>query len=82
MNVMEWAALVGAVVAALVVLGGVVKWMLSVYWQLATLNTTLGDLKQQLLLDAADHSEEHRRLWHALEGHEERIRQVEQRADA
>ena len=77
MSMIEWAGLVTAGVACLGALGGAVGWMLSVYWKLASVDCTLIALKQQLLLDAAEHSEEHRRLWHTLECHEERIRMVE-----
>jgi len=82
MNVMEWSAVVGAVVVTVGGLGGLVGWMMSVYWKLASVDTRLADLKVQMILDAAEHSNEHRRLWQTLEGHEERIRHVEHLADA
>ena len=80
MNVVEWAAMACAVVTAVGGLGGLVGWMMSVYWKLASVDTRLVDLKVQMVLDAAEHSNEHRRLWQVLEAHEERIRGVEQRA--
>jgi len=82
MTLMEWAAMVCAVLASVGGLGGLVGWMMSVYWKLASVDTRLVDLKVQMVLDAAEHSNEHRRLWQTVEGHDERIRHVEHRADA